>query len=192
MQILEFIGDAGAEALDLLEAVLNAGYGASFSKIDYELSKVKRERRRGDSERESKKQTHQRYFNMLYKLKRDGLITEKSKKERKFFILTRKGIARLQILKKRSKRPPLMSKYPKASAETLIIVIFDIPEKQRWKRNWLRAVLIRLGFTMLQKSVFIGKVKMSKEFLDDLRALGLTQYIEIFEIKKTGSLEHIL
>ena len=45
---------------------------------------------------------------------------------------------------------------------------------------------------MIQKSVWIGKVKIPKEFLDDLFKLRLIDYIEIFEISKAGSLKNLI
>ncbi|MBI2635441.1 MAG: CRISPR-associated endonuclease Cas2, partial [Parcubacteria group bacterium] len=70
----------------------------------------------------------------------------------------------------------------------LKVVIFDIPEKQKHKREWLRGQLQDLGFKMIQKSVWMGKRKFPKEFLEDIRDLKLLAYVEIFSVTKTGSM----
>ena len=72
-----------------------------------------------------------------------------------------------------------------------MIVVFDVPEKERRKRDWLRSVLKRLELKMVQKSVWIGKVKIPKELLDDLFNLKLLDYVEIFEVSKSGSLRQL-
>jgi hypothetical protein len=44
---------------------------------------------------------------------------------------------------------------------------------------------------MVQKSLWLGKVKIPEEFLVDIRKLSLLDYVEIFEITKTGSLKNL-
>ena len=72
-----------------------------------------------------------------------------------------------------------------------MIVSFDVPEKEKRKRGWLRSTLKNLGFRMLQKSVWIGKVKIPEAYLEDLKRLRLLSYIEIFAISKRGTIRHI-
>jgi len=85
-----------------------------------------------------------------------------------------------------------MLDYQKERGNKFIIVVFDIPEIQKRKRNWLRAALKNLDFKMVQKSVWFGRVKIPKEFLDHLCEMKLIDYVEIFEISKTGSLERLV
>ena len=98
---------------------------------------------------------------------------------------------KLKILKKQPIGPLLEKTYEKESSERVTIVIFDIPEKERRKRDWLRAVLKNLGLKMIQKSVWIGKVKIPEALIKDLKRLNLIECVEIFEVSRTGSLEHI-
>ena len=74
----------------------------------------------------------------------------------------------------------------------MVIVIFDVPEKEKWKREWLRNTLRELGMKNVQKSVFIGKVKIPELFLENMRKLHAIDYVEIFEIGKTGTLKHVV
>ena len=71
------------------------------------------------------------------------------------------------------------------------IVVFDIPEKERSKRAWIREVLKNLDLKMIQKSVWVGKVKIPKQFIDDLDKFNMVDFVEIFEISKAGSLKQI-
>src|SRR3990167_838001 len=90
------------------------------------------------------------------------------------FLLSRSGISKITINNR------------------LIIVIFDIPERERRKRAWLRLALKNIGLKLIQRSVWMGKVKIPKEFLDDIRELHLVNFVEIFEITKSGSLNQVI
>ena len=65
-----------------------------------------------------------------------------------------------------------------------MIIVFDIPERMRKKRDWLRQELVYLGFSMLQKSVWFGPAPLPREFLVSLKELGLLRFIKFFEAKE--------
>ena len=54
-----------------------------------------------------------------------------------------------------------------------------------------RSALTYLEFKMIQRSVWIGKSKIPDQFLKDLRAVGLIETVEIFEVGKSGSLRYL-
>lgn len=81
--------------------------------------------------------------------------------------------------------------YKKEDKKSLIIMSFDIPEKLRRKRNWLREVLRNLGFNMIHQSVWIGKSKIPKHMIDDLERIKILEFVEILEISKTGTLKNL-
>ena len=62
-----------------------------------------------------------------------------------------------------------------------MIIAFDIPEREKKKRNWLRAELTRLGFEMLQKSLWFGPSPLSQEFLTSLHDFHILPYIKFFK-----------
>lgn len=78
------------------------------------------------------------------------------------------------------------------SDKKLKIFAYDIPEREKQKRAWLREVLRLLGFRMLQKSLWIGKSKIPEGFLQDLRKKEIMDHVHIFEISKTGTLKELL
>ena len=80
--------------------------------------------------------------------------------------------------------------YKKEKCRKSVVVIFDIPEKFSKKRKWLRGALKILGFSMVQRSVWMGKVKIPAELIEDLRELEIAQYVEIFEVTELASLKY--
>ncbi len=191
-KILQGLGDAGEDLLDFTIAVINAGYGASSKKIDYEFDKIKDARSITTFKNEEVKREKQKALNFLYKLKRDGLIEAKRGNIRKFK-LTFRGLAKLKFLYKRNVSViPSPVKYGEQKNGSPIIVVFDIPEKERAKRNWLRAVLKNFGFKMIQKSVWFGKKKIPHELVEDIKNQKLVDCIEILEISKSGTLRQII
>jgi DNA-binding transcriptional regulator PaaX len=185
LKILEFVQDFTLTTADLFDAIMRAGYGASHSKIQYEFDRQQNKR----EEKKSKKEIKKRYNRLVYQLQKDGLI---EKGDAGNFGLTKKGANKLKELRKKdgNKLPEFF--YEKVKGDNFTIVIFDIPEKERNKRRWIRAALGNMGLTMVQKSVWLGKIKISEQFLEDMHLLKMTDFVEIFEITKGGSLRHLI
>ena len=139
------------------------------------------------------KKQRQRAYEFLYRLKKDGLAKQEKLGRRLIWEITSKGREKEKFLKKLlSSRELPAGDYKRERSDAIVIVSFDVPEKQRRKRHWLRAVLKRLEFRMLQKSVWIGKVKIPKEFIDDLQKLDLLEFVEIFAVTKAGTIRHVV
>ncbi len=190
LKLLEIIAGTTEDVADVFEAFLSAGYGASQGKISHEISKIQNRREREKREREEYLRHYRRYYNLISWLQRDGLI-EKQKENNKSFVLTAKGKKKLSILRKQVQIALPESCYETKANTQFVIVAFNIPESEHRKRAWLRNALKHMGFTMLQKSVWGGKVLVPKAFLDDLLRLRLVDFVEIFEITRSGSLRHL-
>ena len=134
----------------------------------------------------------QAFHSIFNKLKREGFIEKKNKKRNQPWSITKAGLEKLaklrEISKKYGKLPSLMSMYKKKSGEKLIIIAFDIPEVERRKRVWLRAALISLGFKKLQQSVWMGKIGIPPEFMEDLKENFILSYVHIFSVNKGGTI----
>ncbi len=124
----------------------------------------------------------------IWRLKKQGLIKTDSHGE---WRTTQKG---KEYLKKASSKDRIFElgyggydNHQLEIRKTPLIVIFDIPEKQKVKRYWLRVELKILGFKQLQKSVWIGKGPLPEKFIKKLVELNIFQYIHIFEIKQRGT-----
>lgn len=203
-QILKTIGEATIDMTDLLTAFLNAGYGAPPSRIEYERFKLQKQRwqkqvKLGKQKEKLllEKKQRQRFYEIMSRLEKDGLVNKTHRKDKKFFCLTLKGRKRLSILKNKMENtlpsPSLFKdkKFKDNKNNRFIVVTFDIPETERPKRDWLREVLENLGLKFLQKSVWVGIIKIPEELLECLKQLQLVEYVEIFEINKTGILRQI-
>lgn len=62
-----------------------------------------------------------------------------------------------------------------------LIVIFDIPEAERWKRSHLRSLLTELKFKQVQKSVWQSAYDHRELLREEVRAHGLRGYVKIYE-----------
>lgn len=127
-----------------------------------------------------------KFYSLLSRLKKQGFIKKEQKENKIFWKITPRGEQRIEKLKTIFHFPRINYKTEKDDGINLII--FDIPEKHRAKRQWLRHVLLSLDFTILQKSVWIGKNKLPEEFLKALAELDLMNFIHILKIFKTGTI----
>ncbi len=127
----------------------------------------------------------QRFYALLHKLKKQGLVDKHKAQNGNLWKITASGLSKLRMFKSRK------INYAQAEDNSFKIIVFDIPEKERNKRNWLREILKLLGFKMLQKSVWIGKKKIPEQFLTDLRKKQLLSYIHILEVSKSGTIKEL-
>jgi len=176
-EILLALKDTALVTGDIITTFLEVPYGSSYNRMQRSIDQKARER---GSRAVAKRLDKHNFRNLLSKLKRDGLVS----RDGDIWNITKFGLERL--LKKRNGLPA--GKYKKEVEQTLKLVMFDIPERDRKKRDWLRDCLRNLGFKMAQKSVWVGKTKLPKDFMIDLRKLRLVNYVDVLEITKTGSL----
>jgi len=176
--VLEFLADESLPVAALIGAIVTSGYGASAWKLNKRRREIEAAWR---GEKTEQGITQQRFYSLLSRLKKEGLIDSKEKR----WFITKNGRAKLDRLKS---APLPERQYRKEIESSVKIIIFDIPEKERKKRNWLREKLITIDFRMLQKSVWWGKTKIPEDFLEDLKFLGLLLCVDIFSIAKSGSL----
>lgn len=124
------------------------------------------------SDREGRKKST--LHTTLSRLKKKGLINKIEGK----WSLSKEG---KEFLK--SKSPAIKKFFPshKKSVRSRrnTIIVFDIPEKERRFRDWLRSELIGFGFDSIQKSVWFGPA-LPKEFIEYLDQEGLLKYIRFF------------
>jgi DNA-binding transcriptional regulator PaaX len=188
LSILNALKDGAGDFEDIVVAYLNAGYGASVSKLRYEKRKAEEARMKRVQKRAQELELRKKCSRMVYYLKKSGLISQ----NRKFFNTTDRGKKKLDELREKMlKNLPLVD-YPKEKAPQLVLVSFDVPEKERRKRAWLRDVLRYLDFKMVHKSVWLGKFKIPKRFVEDLRKMHLIDFVEILSVDKEGTLEKIV
>ena len=130
------------------------------------------------------------YSSILNRLKQEGLVERGGPKNQSRWSITRKGRIVLRQKPKVQKKSPDHLAYPALPREDGItrLITFDIPEKQRAKRNWLRQELLACGYSLLHKSVFIGKRPLPEELAAMIETLHLGAYIHFVGIDRKGTL----
>ena len=180
-KVLKVILAGAGTTADVIGAILESGYGASYSKLSRSFDR--RQNRKIHAELAGVER--QRFYSLLSKLKREGFILEKAER----WNLTVNGKMKLVKLKKTRKGSLPSAEYSKSESREGIIITFDIPEKDRHKRRWLRSALGNLGFKLYQKSVWVGRGKVPEEFLMDLKRIGIFRYVGILSVGKSGTIE---
>ncbi len=192
--ILEILSSLGEFSIDFLDAIMS-DQSTSYKKLRrmtvygpfYKELFLKPERLTFE---EYKNIERQKFYSLLNYLRKEGFVEkQKNKKGRNsFWKITLKGKKKLEWLKKKQNKILPKTKYETQKDNELKIIIFDIPEKERYKRTWLRQNLLALDFSPLQKSVWIGNSQLPEEFLIELKDFSLIPYIEIFTVYKSGTI----
>lgn len=179
-KILNILESEVYNYIDFIDAFLKAGYGASGGKINYEFHKIQNK----NISRQLEKEKILKLKNYLAKLKNCGLVMENESKK---IYLSEKGKNKLN----KFKNSLFLNKedYKKKTGERVVIISYDIPIAFNRERNMLRDMLRMLGFNLIHKSVWIGKVILPKRFIADLSRIGIIDYVEILEVTKNGTLK---
>jgi len=128
------------------------------------------------------KEVQRKINSTLERLEKKGLITKSKDNKEISWVLNDKAKQVITNLK----QSQLKLSQPDGR---LRIFIFDIPERIKKEREEIRRNLLNSGYEMLQKSVWIGKCPLPREFLEDLKEKNLISNIHLFEIKEEGTLE---
>lgn len=72
----------------------------------------------------------------------------------------------------------------KKSAPKNLIVMYDIPHPQKKERDWFRRNLIKFGYIMIQKSVWVGPSPLPKDFLKYVKEIKLGDKFKSFKLAK--------
>lgn len=173
----------GAETTAALFDAMTSGYGASYRKLrrigQYGPPSFRTDWASAYVERKE-------FYNLLNRLKRDGIIEKEGKLHHALWRLTTKGAQKLARFRS-APRIPLPTYQNKRDA-TWRVVTYDVPEREREKRVWIRAALISLQFSPLQESVWVGARTISSSFLRDLKEMRMLKYVQIFEIRRRGTI----
>lgn len=184
--LLEKIQEGTELTRDLLEIVLagKSGYGREAAR-SFRYGPRGLKKNWADLYRK-----RQLFYSLLNKLKRDGLIVKKKKGNYTAWRITTKGARKLTAMHdpgRISGGIPMQS-YIKDKSKEVTIISYDVPEKMRKKRHWLRSNLLALDFSPLQKSVWVGMTEIPEEFWVDLRAQDLIPYVHLFSVNKQGTI----
>ena len=113
---------------------------------------------------------------ILSRLHSQGLVSKQGNNRRARWFLTHKGkslLSEVQFL------PPI-DRIPR-------LVIFDVPEIERKKRDAIRRELIACEFEQLQKSVWLGYRPLPEDFVELLDVLEMKKHVHILSIRDKGT-----
>ena len=127
-----------------------------------------------------------KYFHQfLNKLKERGWVKISTLKEKKALLLTEKGKEKILSLKwKLLKEKFKEEKLQKRKDGKWIMVVFDIPEKERQKRDIFRDALLGMGFTFFQKSIWFSPFDVLDKVEKIVRDLKIWKHVRIFLIEE--------
>lgn len=117
---------------------------------------------------------------ILSRLRNQGLISRKGTRRASIWQITKQG--------KKFLRNHQLIEIPEKDGIARL-VIFDIPENERKKRNILRAELISYSYQRLQKSVWIGWNALPEDFVDLIDKLDLQKHVHIFSVREAGTIQ---
>lgn len=123
---------------------------------------------------QSPRAIERREMNRVYKrLVDNGFLSTTKKGTKSFYQITEKG----SELARRFEYDSVHLKQEKRWDGQWRIVIFDIPEKLRTKRNILRGALKRIGFIKIQQSVWVYPYDVSDLLILIRKDLSLYRFV---------------
>lgn len=102
-------------------------------------------------------------------LKRYGFINEFVLNKENYFEITTKGIARMNTIQLDNMNVPR----PDGWDKKWWLVIFDVPNKRKLKRDIFRRRLNKIGFIQVQESVYVYPFKCSDQITAIAKNMGL-------------------
>ena len=119
---------------------------------------------------------------ILSRLKSQKLIDRKGSRRQARWVINTKGSAKIAAYR----NPPNIM--PKQDGQARLVV-YDIPETERKKREWIRSALVVSGYNQLQRSVWLGYCPLPQKFVKKIYDFGLRTKVHIVSINKSGTLE---
>ena len=131
--------------------------------------------------------TPNRFFNDLEKL--DQIKLSKNSIKTNYYRLINKGFIEIDetgIPRLTKKGRASIQKYQpkKLSKNARLLIIFDIPENQKYKRDRLRMLLRELSFKPVQKSVWGSEYDYRDYLSAEIKDYALEDYVVLYESVK--------
>ena len=118
------------------------------------------------------------FAKLIYYLKTNNYIKVKSLEGKKAIILTKEGLS------KALRASFVMEEKRKRKDGKWIMLIFDMPSKNKKARTLMRSILCNLGYRMFQQSVWITPYDVSEKTESLLQFYSLDRYVKIFLIEQ--------
>jgi CRISPR-associated endonuclease Cas2 len=72
----------------------------------------------------------------------------------------------------------------KENSSKNLIVMYDIPHEKKKERDWFRRHLVKFGYVMIQKSVWVGPSPLPKVFLEYVKEIEIGDGLKTFKLAK--------
>ncbi len=161
---------------ELIDKIIPEKYGLPFS--DFNI--FRDEWTNKNKKKYEKEKNRKRFTWLIRRLKQEGYLKTIKIKNNSAILITPKGLNR--IFKTELK---LIDRKPRKD-EKWQMVLFDIPENKRRSRDLFRRALKSLGYTKLQKSIWVCRYDVLKETQDLIKRYNLKEYVELLLIQKIG------
>lgn len=66
-----------------------------------------------------------------------------------------------------------------------LIIMYDIPDNLKKERDWLRRHLIKFGYIMIQRSIWVGPSPLPEEFKRYLKEIKIGDNLKVFKLAKS-------
>ncbi|TAK57498.1 CRISPR-associated endonuclease Cas2 [Patescibacteria group bacterium] len=70
----------------------------------------------------------------------------------------------------------------KKNVPKTLLITYDIPHNKKIERDWFRRQLKRLGFSMIQKSVWVGQSPLPADFIAYVKTIGIEKEFITFTL----------
>ncbi len=132
---------------------------------------------------EGNRKERKRLYDAFTYLKRQGMLKVRYKNNQMYISLTTEGKKRVG----KDDIDTLAITSPKRWDGQWRILLFDVPTRERSKREALRGKLIELGFTMIQKSVWVHPYECLNEVQTLKRFFGFNdQSVKVIPVPHLG------
>ena len=95
----------------------------------------------------------------------------------------KKENANKKIRNKRLYNVSFDSSFTKDAPKNLI-VMYDIPHSLKRERDWFRRHLVKFGYIIIQKSVWVGPSPLPEDFLSYLKEIKIGNNFKTFKLAK--------
>lgn len=131
------------------------------------------------------------FYRTLNHLKRQGLVVKKKHAAASSWMLTRDGKEKKRRDEERRQDPfsSAQAVFAKPHGGGITVISYDIPERERRKRDWIRMCLMEMDCEKIQKSVWVGRGALDENFMHALRARDLLGRVHIFMVTKYGTIK---
>ena len=182
LDILELLGHGTMAFGDVLDAIVSGHGKGSVRKKTDRLMRRADDRHAAVRSMAEDRAEKARLRVIVSRLQKNGLV---EKSDGGSIAITKRGRQCLIDLQK-GVMPP--RRYSMRKSSRAVVVIFDIPERDRRKRGWIVAALRGMGFALVQKSVWMGAGKLPADFIADLGKMQLMRHVRIFSVVETGTI----